>query len=181
MQTPISSPTDSREIPSGSEGWYSDCLSLRLTLDAVLLHVLYLSRRRATASLLRTRLSGWEDRLPLTCSLRSPELSEVELHSSGACWLHCCGHRRRKPPVSASMPSQPAVKCAKEPMCQRTGVPLRCLSVLQVEDPTSAAAQRHWVSATGERHFQETAQRCLRLRADLSLPRETRENPKAWT
>ena len=84
MQTPVSSPTNSREIPSGSEGWYSDYLSLRLTLDAVLLHVLYLSRRRATASLPRTRLSGWEDRLPLTCSLRSLELSEVELHSSRA-------------------------------------------------------------------------------------------------
>ena len=71
-------PTNSREIT------LTVCLSLRLTLDAVLLHVLYLSRRRATASLPRTRLSGWEDRLPLTCSLRSPELSEVELHSSRA-------------------------------------------------------------------------------------------------
>ena len=30
-----------RENPSGSEGWHSDCLSSRLTLDAVLLHVLY--------------------------------------------------------------------------------------------------------------------------------------------
>ena len=168
MQTPISSPTNSREIPSGSESWYSDCLSLRLTLDAVLLHVLYPSRRRAT---LRGRVAY---RLLVVCAPRSCPKSNFTAPRRVSSIVAGTGG-------GTLLPSQPAIKCAKEPMCLRTGVPLRCLSVLQAEDPTSAAAQRHWVSATGQRHFQETARRCLRLRADLSRPRKTRESPKAWT
>ena len=103
---------------SGSEGWHSDCLSLMQCCWMCSIAAQSYGEPPPHQTL-------WEDRLPLTCSLRSPELFEVELHSSQARSLHCCGHRRRKTPVSASTPSQPAVKCAKEPMCLRTGVPLR--------------------------------------------------------
>ena len=145
MQTPISSPTNSREIPSGSESWYSDCLSLRTDSGCSAAACAFVYRgAELRASLPRARLSGWEDRLPLTCCfalsgvVRSrtsqlPGALAPSLRGTGGGTLR---YRRA---------------CRKEPMCLRTGVPLRCLSVSpsrrsHFSSRTEPLGKRHWAA-----------------------------------
>ena len=67
-------------------------------------------------------------------------------------------------------------------VCQRTNVPKNwCAVAVSQRSPSRRSRFSSRTAPLGKRHFQETAQRCLRLRADLSRPCETRESPKAWT
>ena len=137
MQTPISSPAKACENPAGSEGWNSDCLSSRLTLDAVLLHVLFRGAELRQASSAPDSLRG-SPTAYLQFAL-SGVVRSLTLQLPGALAPLLRAQEAEPPGIG-----EHAVAACRQ-VCQRTNVPKnRC--AVAVSSRTAPLGKRHWAA-----------------------------------